>query len=551
MTDRLETAKMLKEDAEIAEDTIRRAELMADHYRIMSEETEGFESARYKQEMYNQVGVLSEAKHPDADPEVIKHKAFEDYLISTHDITEGCVEGDEIKFVPVMENLADLGIELVESEIGQMHRVQMNGILNEDKADFHLFQSSATGEFTIRMLGEGNSDLVKSFVEMATMPICEDIEKFDAWKKEVEQKNAEHAGKIKYVGKAENGANHVSAEIPTDKGPRSLGFYDMNSNEGHHLSEELAEAFMVHVDDGRDYGDEPDERDASHVISGAKKHEGEFSGHSDKGTYFKFASKSNAEKFIRHVSQSPRGTTHASLTEGNLQEDAQETDVLETSKGKVYRVDDRPDKLWYSNEDMWNEHTKKINDTQYNGELKQDTEGKTSKLIDPNTDRTVALFNSDIQHGWVVSDHENVIKESLELVGEDLVEDYELSRKNMSKRSHGEGEPGNESGAATEAVEEEAPDEVEKKKKWEDALKAVDELGASMKKSGAPTGSNYPAWNEKHKTNGLKESEAIIDSLDVLAEGLDKDFKQCLESMISAKVAEKFSEMKLTVAKAM
>lgn len=513
MTNKLEAAKMLKEDADLADCVIRRAELLADHYRIMSEETEGFESARYKQEMYNCVAQLTEAKHPDTDPEVIEHKSFEDYVISTHAITEGCVEGDEIKFVPVMENLADLSIELVESEIGQMHRVQMNGILNEDKADFHLFQSSAAGEFTIRMLGEGKSELVESFVEMASMPICEDTDKFDTWKQEVEQKNTEHAGKIKYVGKAENGANHVSAEIPTDKGPRSLGFYDMQSNEGHHLSE-----------------------------------------------------------------------------------DAQETDVLETAKGKVYRVDSRPDKLWYESEELWNDHIKKINDTAYSGKLDVDRSTPTTKMTDPETTQTVGLFNPTVRHGWIISDHEGVVKEELTIFAKTLDEDYELSPKNMRKRSSVVEPTDAAPATASEAVQEEDPDEIEKKNRWDNALKAVDELGAAMKKSGSPTGSNYPAWNEKQKKFGVTydihgsnqdvplytrsvnvhaddENEAIstmknlvggrnhtaklIEStgvevaLDMLSEGFDKEFKEKVSELIRQKTDDKFAGIVVDVAKAM
>ena len=78
---------------------------------------------------------------------------------------------------------------------------------------------------------------------------------------------------------------------------------------------ELKEEHIVHVDDGSNYGDKPHDKDVEHVMSGVKKHNGEFDGHSDKGAYFKFKSQSDARNFADHVKRSPHKTVHADLHE--------------------------------------------------------------------------------------------------------------------------------------------------------------------------------------------------------------------------------------------
>lgn len=78
---------------------------------------------------------------------------------------------------------------------------------------------------------------------------------------------------------------------------------------------ELSEEHIVHVDDGSKYGDQPHKKDADHVMAGVKKHNGKFDGHSDKGAYFKFNSKSDAEGFVRHVKAAPHKTVYADLHE--------------------------------------------------------------------------------------------------------------------------------------------------------------------------------------------------------------------------------------------
>ena len=78
---------------------------------------------------------------------------------------------------------------------------------------------------------------------------------------------------------------------------------------------ELDEEHIVHVDDGSKYGEQPHDKDVEHVMSGAKKHNGEFDGHSDKGAFFKFKSHSDAKNFVDHVKRSPHKTVGADLHE--------------------------------------------------------------------------------------------------------------------------------------------------------------------------------------------------------------------------------------------
>jgi hypothetical protein len=79
--------------------------------------------------------------------------------------------------------------------------------------------------------------------------------------------------------------------------------------------ENINEEHLVHVDDGSKYGDQPHDKDVEHVMSGAKTHNGEFDGHSDKGAYFKFKTHSDAKNFADHVKRAPHKTVHADLHE--------------------------------------------------------------------------------------------------------------------------------------------------------------------------------------------------------------------------------------------
>ena len=86
------------------------------------------------------------------------------------------------------------------------------------------------------------------------------------------------------------------------------------------LMGKLNEEHLVHVNDGSKYGDKPHPKDVEHVMAGAKKHNGEFDGHSDKGAFFKFKSHSDAKNFVDHVKRSPHKTVGADLHEEQFEE---------------------------------------------------------------------------------------------------------------------------------------------------------------------------------------------------------------------------------------
>ena len=82
------------------------------------------------------------------------------------------------------------------------------------------------------------------------------------------------------------------------------------------LMGKLNEEHLVHVNDGSNYGDKPHPKDVEHVMAGAKKHNGEHDGNSDKGAFFKFKSHSDAQAFKKHVDSSPHKSVYADLNEG-------------------------------------------------------------------------------------------------------------------------------------------------------------------------------------------------------------------------------------------
>lgn len=97
----------------------------------------------------------------------------------------------------------------------------------------------------------------------------------------------------------------------TGKPEKSLEYADKETS----IKEQL-----VHVDDGRNYGDKPHKDDIKHVENGLKIFNGAHNGSSDKGAFFKFKSKSDAENFGRHVNKSPKRTVSADLSE-SIEED--------------------------------------------------------------------------------------------------------------------------------------------------------------------------------------------------------------------------------------
>ena len=80
--------------------------------------------------------------------------------------------------------------------------------------------------------------------------------------------------------------------------------------------DKLNEEHLVHVNDGSNYGDKPHPKDVEHVMAGAKKHNGEHDGNSDKGAFFKFKSHSDAQAFKKHVDSAPHKSVYADLNEG-------------------------------------------------------------------------------------------------------------------------------------------------------------------------------------------------------------------------------------------
>ena len=81
------------------------------------------------------------------------------------------------------------------------------------------------------------------------------------------------------------------------------------------LTKEAVEHHLVHVSDGSKYDETPHSKDIEHVKKGAMIHGGKWDGHSDKGAYFKFQSKQDAENFKQHVNKCPHRSCHADLSE--------------------------------------------------------------------------------------------------------------------------------------------------------------------------------------------------------------------------------------------
>ena len=87
---------------------------------------------------------------------------------------------------------------------------------------------------------------------------------------------------------------------------------------------------FVHVSDGSKYDETPHPKDIEHVKTGAMHHGGKFDGHSDKGAYFKFKSREDAEHFKRHVDKCPHRTCHADVHESV--EHIDEASVIKTKE---------------------------------------------------------------------------------------------------------------------------------------------------------------------------------------------------------------------------
>jgi hypothetical protein len=91
---------------------------------------------------------------------------------------------------------------------------------------------------------------------------------------------------------------------------------------------ELTETHLVHVNDGSKYNDEPHPEDTKHVMSGAKKYNGEVDSVSDKGAFFKFQSKDDAENFKKHVNKCP----HRSCDAEHIKEEVEKMSTVDRIK---------------------------------------------------------------------------------------------------------------------------------------------------------------------------------------------------------------------------
>ncbi len=97
-----------------------------------------------------------------------------------------------------------------------------------------------------------------------------------------------------------------------------------------------AEEHLVHVSDGSKYDEVPHPKDIEHVKTGAMHHGGKWDGHSDKGAFFKFKSKEDAQHFVSHVKKCPHRTCSADLHESTEQvneaSDKQDSRLLQLAR---------------------------------------------------------------------------------------------------------------------------------------------------------------------------------------------------------------------------
>ena len=94
---------------------------------------------------------------------------------------------------------------------------------------------------------------------------------------------------------------------------------------------DMNEDHLVHVSDGSKYDEVPHPKDIEHVKTGAMHHGGKWDSHSDKGAFFKFKSKEDAQHFVSHVNKCPHRTCNADLTEA-VEYKGIGTDVVDKKK---------------------------------------------------------------------------------------------------------------------------------------------------------------------------------------------------------------------------
>jgi hypothetical protein len=95
---------------------------------------------------------------------------------------------------------------------------------------------------------------------------------------------------------------------------------------------EAKEHHLVHVSDGSKYDEVPHEKDIEHVKTGAMHTGGQFDSYSDKGAFFKFKSKEDAEQFRQHVNKAPHKSVDAEHVNEAVEYKGIGTDVVDKKK---------------------------------------------------------------------------------------------------------------------------------------------------------------------------------------------------------------------------
>ena len=137
-----------------------------------------------------------------------------------------------------------------------------------------------------------------------------------------------HSKNPKFAGKS------TKERIEMAKG----AYYGAQKNESAAISQNtkvnpvMHEDHLVHVSDGSGYDDTPHPKDIEHIKTGAMHTGGQWHGHSDKGAFFKFKSKEDAEHFKRHVDKCPHKSCYADHVNEAVEYKGIGTDVVDKKK---------------------------------------------------------------------------------------------------------------------------------------------------------------------------------------------------------------------------
>jgi hypothetical protein len=228
---------------------------------------------------------------------------------------------------------------------------------------------------------------------------------------------------------------------PEIDNPYALSWYLKNKGAKSHRKEDgsvkeeikLDEEHIVHVDDGSKYGDKPHAKDVDHVMSGVKKHSGEFDGHSDKGAFFKFKSHSDAKNFVDHVKRSPHKTVGADLHEEVVSEKIEHIGPVNTNM--INHAGDAPHDEEWEDAGICMEHGKKdchsCSVKKEEVDLWTTAQFPTSDVLDDEEDQE--LTDADI---------EKMIEPIDEL--EDIIDEYDEDEYHFEDEETGEQVPDDE-----------------------------------------------------------------------------------------------------------